>query len=78
MKSELEVIARELEARGATAEAHQLEVITAASIPPNVVEAVRLLDNLQEQASKDPELVQVAARASLLSHQIQGYYKKRR
>jgi hypothetical protein len=76
--SELTKIAQELEARGAVNEAEQLrDITTGVIIPARVVEAIRLLDKIQIEASKDPKLVNMAARASLLNNQIQGYYRKR-
>jgi hypothetical protein len=73
-------IAEQLEARGAVTEARQLQKITdrpQVMVPAKVVEAVRLLKVVQTEASKDPSLVNVAARASLLSHQIQAFYARR-
>jgi hypothetical protein len=76
--SELTKIAQELEARGAVTEAKQLrDITTRVIIPARVVEAVRLLERIQEEAFKDPKLVNMAARASLLSNQIQGYYRSK-
>ena len=75
---DLDKIALELEARGAVDEATSLRKITRDQVlPANVVTAVRLLEILQERAAKDPSLVNVAARASLLSNQIQGYFRKK-
>jgi len=73
-------IAEQLEARGAVTEAQQLQKITdqlQVMVPAKVVEAVRILKIVQAEASKDPALVNVAARASLLSHRIQAFYAKR-
>jgi len=70
-------IAQQLEARGAVAEARQLQQIAdtpAGTLPAKVVEAVRLLHAVQAEASRDPKMVHMAARASLLSHQIQAFY----
>ena len=70
-------IASELEALGHVNEARELTKITAQkTVPASVVESIRLLENAQAAACEDPKLVKLAARASLLSHQIQGYYSK--
>jgi len=68
-------IAAELEARGAVAEAQRLQEITSEAMPASVVEVIRLLNAVQIEASKDANLVNMAARASLLSHQIQSHYR---
>ena len=56
--------------------AQQLHQITGSEnpVPPKVVEAIRLLHVVQAEAVKDPGLVQIAARASLLGHQIELFY----
>lgn len=72
-------IARELRARGAVDDAEKLEQIASmqtTGMSAQVVEAVRLLNTVQAEASKDPNLMNIAARASLLSHQIQKHYSK--
>ena len=77
MSEDFNQIAEELEARGAVSEARELQQITKRTvIAAPVVEAVRLLDVVQAEASKDPSLMNMAARASLLSHQIQNYYSR--
>lgn len=70
-------IASELEALGHVTEARELTKITAQKVvPASVIESIRLLETAQAAACQDPKLVKMAARASLLSHQIQGYYGK--
>jgi hypothetical protein len=70
-------IASELEALGHVTEARELTKITARKVvPASVIESIRLLETTQAAACQDPKLVKMAARASLLSHQIQGYYGK--
>ena len=70
-------IAEELEARGAVADARRLREIASHEVmSASVVETVRLLNSVQAEASKDPRLVSLAARASLLSNQIQNYYSR--
>lgn len=77
MSKELTDVVAELKARGAVDEARQLEQISArAVIPPRVVEALRLLSVVRAKAETDPKLVRMAARASLLSHEIQRYFKR--
>lgn len=72
----LQAIARELKTRGAVDEALELEQIASVQtkMQAPVVEAVRLLNIVQEKASKEPALMSIAARASLLNHQIQKFY----
>jgi len=67
-------IARQLEERGAHEEAQQLHRIAKSYVPANIIEAIRLLEIVQAKASQDPGLVNIAARASLLSNQIQAFY----
>ena len=77
--SSIKDIAKELEARGAVDEARQLERIVAtqrAGMSAVVIEAVRLLDTAQTQASKDPKLLNMAARTSFLSNRVQEFYNK--
>jgi len=77
---EAQEIAAELRRRGAQADADRLERCVAFSprvgIPAHVIEAVRLLGIVQAEASKDPNLINVAARASMLSYQIQQFHVK--
>ena len=76
MNDPFKEIASELEARGAVADAKQLREIASREVmPASVVEAVRLLNVVQAEASKDPKLVSLAARASLLSNQIQDNFR---
>jgi len=67
-------IAKQLEARGAHEEALQLKRIARSYVPANIIEAIRLLEIVQAKASQDQGLVNIAARASLLSNQIQAFY----
>ena len=82
MKTETEAfqdIAQELRERGAVDDAAQLEQIASmrtTGMSSQVVEAMRLLNSVQTKASKDPNLMNIAARASLLSHQIQQHYSQ--
>lgn len=70
-------IASELEALGHIAEARELTKITARKVvPAQVVESIRLLEVVQASACRDQKLVNLAARTSLLSHQIQSYFSK--
>lgn len=79
MNQEFETIAAELASRGRVVEATQLKRIVSPKkvvIDASVVEAVRLLESVQAAALQDQSLMNLAARAALLSHQIQGHYSK--
>jgi hypothetical protein len=70
-------ITRELKSRGAVVEAAELKHIASARptrMAAPVVEAARLLAIVQAKASKDG-LMNIAARASLLSHEVQKFYR---
>ena len=70
-------IAKELEARGAVDEALQLKrIANRKEVPASVIETIRILSIVQAKASEDPKLDRMAARTSLLSHQIQQRYFK--
>jgi hypothetical protein len=73
-------IANELRRRGSAEDAARLERTLAfgprVGIPANVIEAIRLLGIVQAEASKDQHLINVAARTSMLSYQIQQFHSK--
>jgi hypothetical protein len=43
-------------------------------MPPHIEQAVCLLRAVSQTASRDPELIRLAARVSLLTHEIEKTY----